>query len=76
MLLPIINKLLKKLKNYVLHLRLRWGRQDIRQFAQVLREKKNNLSQEVIMLTPQQATGMLLTYYTNATHYYIYYQTF
>ena len=43
---------------------LRWGGQDIRQFAQVLREKENNLSYEIIKLTLQQAAGMLLIYYT------------
>lgn len=46
------------------YLQLRWGGQDISQFAQVLREKKNNLPYEVIKLPPQQAAGMLLTYYT------------
>lgn len=43
---------------------MRWGGQDISQFAQVLREKGSNLSYEVIKPTLQQATGTLLTYYT------------
>lgn len=39
------------------------GGQDISQLSQILRKNKNNLSYQV-KITPQQASGMLLIYYT------------
>lgn len=64
MFLPLRNKLLKKSKSSTFHLHLRWSSKDTNQFAQVLREEKNNPTYEVIKLTSQQAAGMLLIYYT------------
>lgn len=55
------------------YLQLRWGGQDISQFAQVLREKKNNLPYEVIKLSKLQACYSLITQNQNllTVHNYV-----